>query len=198
MGSVTATAARKDIYNLIASVNENCTPISITTSKGKGAVLVGEDEWAAIEETLFLNNIPGVAESIVNGMNTPVSECCGEDELEWQVVWKVVFTKQAQKDAKKLKASGLDAKAKALIEVVKVDPFAKTPAYESLKGNLEGAYSRRINFQHRFVYEVIPAHTNRSAKNFDGIVKVIRVWTHYEKIQSEQILSAQVFELLKP
>lgn len=83
MGSVTATAARKDIYNLIASVNENCTPISITTSKGKGAVLIGEDEWAAIEETLYLNSIPGVADSIVEGMNAPLSECRNEDELEW-------------------------------------------------------------------------------------------------------------------
>lgn len=83
MGSVTATAARKDIYNLIASVNENCAPISITTSKGKGAVLIGEDEWAAIEETLYLNSIPGVAGSIIEGMNAPLSECCNEDELEW-------------------------------------------------------------------------------------------------------------------
>lgn len=83
MGSVTATAARKDIYNLIASVNENCAPISITTSKGKGAVLIGEDEWASIEETLYLNSIPGVADSIVEGMNAPLSECRNEDELEW-------------------------------------------------------------------------------------------------------------------
>ncbi len=83
MGSVTATAARKDIYNLIASVNENCAPISITTSKGKGAVLIGEDEWAAIEETLYLSSIPGMADSIVEGINAPLSECCNEDELEW-------------------------------------------------------------------------------------------------------------------
>lgn len=83
MGSVTATAARKDIYNLIASVNENCAPISITTSKGKGAVLIGEDEWASIEETLYLNSIPGVADSIVEDMNAPLSECRNEDELEW-------------------------------------------------------------------------------------------------------------------
>ena len=83
MGSITATAARKDIYNLIASVNENCAPVAITTSKGKGAVLIGEDEWAAIEETLYLSSIPGMAESIIEGMATPLSECCGEEELEW-------------------------------------------------------------------------------------------------------------------
>ena len=83
MGSVTATAARKDIYNLIASVNENCAPIAITTSKGKGAVLIGEDEWSAIEETLYLNSIPGLASLIVEGMNTPISECIAEDDQEW-------------------------------------------------------------------------------------------------------------------
>lgn len=83
MGSVTATAARKDIYNLIASVNDNCAPIAITTSKGKGAVLIGEDEWAAIEETLYLCSIPGMAEVITEGMNTPLSDCIAEDDSEW-------------------------------------------------------------------------------------------------------------------
>ena len=83
MGSITATAARKDLYNIIASVNENCTPIAITNSRGKGAVLIGEDEWAAIEETLYLNSIPGMAESLVEGAAEPLSECVGEDALEW-------------------------------------------------------------------------------------------------------------------
>ncbi len=83
MTSVTATAARKDIYNLIASVNENCAPVAITTSKGKGAVLIGEDEWSAIEETLYLNSIPGMANIIVEGLNTPISECIAEDDQEW-------------------------------------------------------------------------------------------------------------------
>ncbi len=83
MTSITATAARKDIYNLIARVNENCAPVTITSNKGKNAVLVGEDEWSSIEETMYLNSIPGVAESIVEGMNTPHSECFGEDALEW-------------------------------------------------------------------------------------------------------------------
>lgn len=83
MTSVTATAARKDIYNLIASVNENCAPVAITTSKGKGAVLIGEDEWSAIEETLYLNSIPGMADTIVEGLNTPISECIADDDQEW-------------------------------------------------------------------------------------------------------------------
>lgn len=79
MASITATAARKDLYNLISRVNEDCTPISITTSKGKGAVLVGEDEWSAIEETLYLANIPGMAESLIEGINEPLNECVNEN-----------------------------------------------------------------------------------------------------------------------
>lgn len=83
MGSITATAARKDLYNLILAVNENCAPIAITNNRGKGAVLIGEDEWAAIEETLYLNSIPGMAESILAGGAEPHSECVGENALEW-------------------------------------------------------------------------------------------------------------------
>lgn len=83
MESITATAARKDFYNVIAGVNENCAPIAITNSRGKGAVLIGEDYRAAIEETLCLNGIPGMAESLVKGAAEPLSECVSEDALEW-------------------------------------------------------------------------------------------------------------------
>ena len=83
MGSITATATRKDLYNFISRINENCAPATITNSRGKGAVLIGEDEWAAIEETLYLNSIPGMAESIWAGGAEPRSECVGEDALEW-------------------------------------------------------------------------------------------------------------------
>lgn len=83
MGSITATAARKDLYNIIASVNENCAPISITNAKGKGAVLIGEDEWAAIEETLYISAMPGMVESLTEGRTTPLSDCVSEDQLEW-------------------------------------------------------------------------------------------------------------------
>ena len=83
MDSITATAARKDLYNLILSVNENCAPITTTNNRGKGAVLTGEDEWSAIEETLYLNGIPGMAKSIIAGRAEPHFECVGEDALEW-------------------------------------------------------------------------------------------------------------------
>ena len=83
MTSVTATAFRKDMYNIIAQTNENCAPIAITNSRGKGAVLVGEDEWAAIEETLYLMGIPGVAQSLIEGRDASFDECVSEDELDW-------------------------------------------------------------------------------------------------------------------
>ena len=83
MGSVSATAARKDLYNLIAQVNENSAHVTITNNRGKGAVLIGEDGWAAIEETLYLNNIPGMSASLEAGMAESLEDCVDEADLEW-------------------------------------------------------------------------------------------------------------------
>jgi len=87
------------------------------------------------------------------------------------VSWSLVFAKHAQKDAQKLAASGLKPKALELLAVVRANPFQNLPPYEKLVGDLAGAYSRRINIQHRLVYQVLEAeHT----------VKVLRMWSHYE------------------
>ncbi|WP_165045679.1 MULTISPECIES: type II toxin-antitoxin system Phd/YefM family antitoxin [unclassified Adlercreutzia] len=83
MTSITATAFRQNMYQTIAQVNANCAPITITNSKGKGAVLIGEDDWAAIEETLYLASIPGMSESLQEGLVTSLDDCLTEDELEW-------------------------------------------------------------------------------------------------------------------
>lgn len=85
--------------------------------------------------------------------------------------WQLVFTKQAQKDSKKLSSAGLRPKAEVLLEVLRKYPFQNPPPYEKLVGDLAGAYSRRINIQHRLVYQVLPEIKT---------VKVIRLWTHYE------------------
>ena len=95
-------------------------------------------------------------------------------------MYAVKFTKQAAKDARKLKAAGLDKKAKSLVEVLKNDPFQEAPAYETLVGNLSGLYSRRINLQHRLVYQVYAEPFAEGGEEFDGPVKVVRMWTHYE------------------
>lgn len=87
------------------------------------------------------------------------------------VMWKVVFTKQAQKDAKKLSLSGLKPKAEKIIKLLQENPYKTPPPYEKLVGDLSGAYSRRLNIQHRVVYQIM---------NDEKIVKVIRMWTHYE------------------
>ena len=86
-------------------------------------------------------------------------------------MWRVVFTKQAQKDAKKLTAAGLRPKAEKLIEILREDPYQTPPPFEKLLGDLSGAFSRRINIQHRLVYQIL---------DDEKVVKVIRMWTHYE------------------
>lgn len=85
--------------------------------------------------------------------------------------WKLVYTRQAQKDAKKLAAAGLKDKAVELLEILECNPYETPPPYEKLKGDLVGACSRRINVQHRLVYQVLEKRKT---------VKIIRLWTHYE------------------
>lgn len=85
--------------------------------------------------------------------------------------WQLYFTKQAKKDARKLAASGLKEKAQMLLAVISENPYQNPPPYEKLVGDLEGAYSRRINIQHRLVYQVLEKQR---------AVKVIRLWAHYE------------------
>lgn len=95
--------------------------------------------------------------------------------LTGSVMWYVEFTRQAAKDARKLKAVGLDGKAKALVAVVREDPFGRPPSYKGLVGSLEGLYSRRINLQHRFVYSVRRAPVRLDGVDYEGTVRVIRM-----------------------
>ena len=85
--------------------------------------------------------------------------------------WQLVFTKQAQKDARRLAAAGLRPKAEQLLSILAEDPFQRSPPFEKLLGDLSGSYSRRINIQHRLVYQTIAT---------ECVVKVLRMWTHYE------------------
>ena len=87
------------------------------------------------------------------------------------MMWELRYTNQAKKDAKKLASSGLKSKAQELLEIVSNNPYQNPPPYEKLVGDLAGAYSRRINIQHRLVYQVIEQ---------ENIVKILRMWTHYE------------------
>lgn len=85
--------------------------------------------------------------------------------------WKLVYTTQAQKDAKNLASAGLKKKAQDLLQILEQNPYQNPPPFEKLVGDLSGAYSRRINIQHRVVYQVLDA---------EYVVKVLRLWTHYE------------------
>lgn len=87
------------------------------------------------------------------------------------MTWQLVYTRQAQKDAQKLASSGLKEKAKELLQIVASNPYQNPPPYEKLVGDLAGAYSRRINIQRRLVYQVFED---------ERVVKVLRLWTHYE------------------
>jgi toxin YoeB len=87
------------------------------------------------------------------------------------VTWRLLYTKQAQKDAKKLGSSGLKPKAETLLKIIERNPFQNPPPFEKLVGDLMGAYSRRINVQHRMVYQVL---------SDIKVIKVIRLWSHYE------------------
>jgi len=87
------------------------------------------------------------------------------------VIWKIVFSKAAQKDAKKIARSNLRPRVEQLLEILRADPYAASPRFERLVGDLTGALSRRINVQHRLVYQVVER---------ERTVKVLRMWTHYE------------------
>ena len=83
MNAITATKARANLFRIISFVNDNSQPITLTNSKGKNAILIGEDDWNAIQETIYLNSVPGMAASLMQGKNTPLEECLSENEVEW-------------------------------------------------------------------------------------------------------------------
>lgn len=97
-------------------------------------------------------------------------------------MYKVVFTKQAIKDLEKLKKANISSKAKTLVNLIRENPYQNPPRYEKLVGNLDGIISRRINIQHRLVYQVYEEPFSDSGIDYQGTVKIIRMWTHYEDV----------------
>ena len=95
-------------------------------------------------------------------------------------MYKIVFTKQALKDLENLKKIGISNKAKVLVDVVRENPYQNPPRYEKLVGKLDGIFSRRINIQHRLVYQVYEEKFVENEVSYDGTIKIIRIWTHYE------------------
>ena len=95
-------------------------------------------------------------------------------------MYLVKFSKQAEKDKKSLKGADLEQKAKELLNILAVGPFQNPPPYEALVGNLNGFYSRRINLQHRLVYEIYHEHFEENGMEYEGVVRIARMWTHYD------------------
>ena len=83
MNAINATKARANLFKIMAFVNDNSQPLTLTNSKGKNAVLIGEDDWNAIQETMYLNSVPGMPESLLKGKETPLEECISENDVEW-------------------------------------------------------------------------------------------------------------------
>lgn len=96
------------------------------------------------------------------------------------VMYKIVFTKQAVKDLQKLKNAGISENAKDLVNIIRNNPYQNPPRYEKLVGNLEGVLSRRINYQHRLAYKVYEDNFEENDMEYQGTVKIIRMWTHYD------------------
>lgn len=98
-------------------------------------------------------------------------------------MYKIVFTKQSMKDLENLRMIGLSQKAKLFVDIIRENPFQNSPGDEKLVGNLDGIITRRINIQHRLVYQVYQEPFTENGKEFDGIIKIIRMWTYYENIK---------------
>ena len=97
-------------------------------------------------------------------------------------MYKIFFTKQALKDLEKLKIANISKKAKVLVDLIRENPYQNPPRCEKLVGNLDGILSRRINIQHRLVYQVDETPFVESGTQYQGTIKILRMWTHYEKI----------------
>lgn len=98
-------------------------------------------------------------------------------------MYRIVYEKQAVKDIKNLKSAGLDKKAKELIEIIREEPFKNPPPYEGLVGNLKGFFSRRINIQHRLVYQVCAEPVVLDNIEYEGTIKIVRMWTYYDSVR---------------
>ena len=132
MTAISVTKARENIYQILSDVNNNSQPITITNNRGKNGVLISEDDWNAIQETLYLNSIPDMAKSIIEAGEEPLEECSVYDPDEEWKMYIIRFSKQADKDKKLLKQAGLGLKAKSLLNIIARNPFQNPSPYEGL------------------------------------------------------------------
>ena len=140
MKSLNVTQARKDIYRLIESVHNRHEPVQIT-GKNNNIVLVSEEDWKSVNETLYLLSIQGMRQSIVEGMATPVDECAEKLSGDFKV-----YTKDALKDAKKLSRSKLKGNVTDLLDILQENPYRTPPPYEKLIGDLSVLFQGELTY----------------------------------------------------
>ena len=169
MTNINITNFRKDIYELLEQTIKFNEPINITTKNGN-AVVISEEDYNGLMET-FIKCTRNERKTYKGKRNKNRRLCCRR--RGGMVVYKIVYTKDSIKDIEKLKGANLNKKVLALIEIIKNNPFQTPPPYEKLVGDLQGLYSRRINIKHRLVYQIL--------ENVQT-VKIVSMWTHYEKI----------------
>ena len=167
MTSLTATEARKILYRLLDEVSESHEPVQITGKRGN-AVLVGEDDWRAVQETLHLLSIPGMRESIREGMATPIDEL---DERAWLVSWRLFFTEQAQRDAGEARRRWPEAEGAGA-------PRCSSPRTPIRPPALRKAGRRPVRCVLAADHHPVPARL--SGLDDERVVKVLRMWTQYE------------------
>lgn len=178
MTNTNITNFRKDIYKLLEQTIKFNEPINITTKDGN-AVVISEEDYNSIMETLYITSIPNLKDEIISRTKDSEDKYVDESEVKWQGLYIVKFHKKAIKEITKLKENKLDVKAKRLIEIIKENPYQNPPPYEKLVGDLKDLYSRRINIQHRIIYQVNEA---------DKVVKIVSLWSHYENVQMNKKL----------
>ena len=164
-----ASKARANFFKMIeetVSTNESW----LITSNAGNVVIISEDDYNSIQETLHINSVPNLTKNLIKEINEPLEDMVNADELIYNM-YTIKLSKQALKDKEKLIKSNLFTKAKSLIGVLEINPFESSPPFINLYGDLKEFYARRLNWQHKLVYSV---HENEKT------VVIHSMWTHYE------------------
>ena len=154
MTNINITNFRKDIYNLLEQTIKYNEPINISTKNGN-AVVLSEEDYRNLIATLEIESNKKLKEKILEGMKEDLKDCVPESEVEWQQVYKIVYTKKAIKDIEKIKQSSINKKAKSLIEVIRKNPYQTPPPYEKLLGDLERFIFKKVKYTTQIIVSSI-------------------------------------------
>ena len=181
MNAMNVTKAGANLFKIMALVNDNSQPLTLTNSKGKKCSTC-RTKWLECHSENNVFEFSSRHDKIINKRKKyPFSRLSFRRWSRVVKMYLIKYEKQATKDIKNLKSTKLDGKAKSLIEILWKNPLE--PPYEELVGNLAGLYSIRINIQHRLVYEIFDEEVTVGDVKYEETVKIIRMWTHYAKVK---------------